>query len=1265
MILINKVSPFAVEAHQKDLIECILKNCGVGFISNIVVFYNNHNIVLPKNNKVNLVVKNGYSDYEIIEYCKKIYNDDIFIFANPFVIFNNTLIHVDKNLTTCIKSDDYFIFDKNCKIDSTKTDINKLFSSVVSNSKLFIEKRNNWIKELENNRGFSKPLISVKNQRNIQKYLTRREISTKIEEIKSIPKIDVIIVSVDYNDILPITLQTIPKEFNVTVVTSPDDVECQKLCKQYGIKYIVSERIYENGASFNKGKAINDGINSISHPDWILLLDADIYLQPDFLDVIVETELRQQELYICKRLIISDYSTLLRWKNGENVGTIERAKGYGYFHLFNIRKFGKKNIFPENHLDASFSDLEFRDLFSIKTEIDTFVVHLGHTNQNWTGRKTENFIDINFDINTYFDKIFCINLDKEKQKWQNVHKIFKENHIQVERFNAISGSLITNEEFEVLVKKYNPEKLKGENASFYGHIENKNSLACLLSHLEIIKKSKNKGYKKILIFEDDIFISKNFISRIEEAKRLNWKMIHLGASQFDWQGIQMTDGFYYSKNTLGTFAYALDHSIYDEVIELLETKRKSVDNLLSEIQQKNYGKCFTYFPNIVISDVEKSDIREPKNLINYAEQVKWDLNIFEKNQIEKVKIFSKSGGKKILFLINSNDVGGAEYVSYQHIKICSDLGYRPIVISSQKGMFFNKIKELDVDLYFSNLNSMDRDSIINVISEISRDCEILYNCNYFSITTFIKSIKEKQDFKYYTIAHSDIDWVIDSLFEYDQITDKYIVIHDKIRNELNKKGVLNTRIMTIPNFIDFDTLENKLKNFKNNGLKNMLGIKNTDFVIGMVTRISADKNILDAIRVFELIDKPDIKLLIVGDCSSNKESIDYKEKCLRYINSKKLQDRIIITGNIDNEDVYKYISCFDISINTSPSEGLPISLLECMACGIHCIFPSHGEIPEVLQNHGSVINIKQRKSLNRNDSENYIFSRYSDQELNLFVKEILRTKSKKIDNQKISDYIKFTRSLSSKIDLLDFLYGGHKSGLSFVIRARNEEKNVEQCLTQIVDIADEIIFVDHLSTDSTFEIAFELSKSYSNLKVYKYNNEIPRPGESYHTKIKEIGDSISNYYNFCLSKCTMNNVVKWDADFIPIRQNLIEMISKFRLRNREDKFSLWFTGKTMFVNGDKKYINEDSYYDEFRAYSLKNGVIWEDAIKCEYISPDYIKDSIEIRFEKPCFYEIKNVEVDEFWLRDTLIDKRDIDDFNIINNIKNGFVPKNLKNYEI
>lgn len=373
MILINKVTPFANETFQKDLIECVLHNVGISFISSIIVFHNNTNIIIPKHNKIKLVVKQNYSDREIIEYCKLISNDEIFIFSNPFVKFNNTLINLETPVKKPIKiGEDCFIFSRNEKLENES--IESAFPLLVSNNKILIERKNIWTKEFTN-------------IRKEQKFIVKENFKNS-----KVPKIDIVIVSVDYNDTLPITLGSIPSDFSVTVVTTYDDLECQKICSRLNAKCVISERLYEEDASFNKGKAINDGINSLENPEWILLLDADIYLKEDFINIIKSTNLSHQDLFICKRLIIENNEDFEKWKKGENVGKMERAKGYGFFHLFNA-KYRKRKKFPENYSDASFSDLEFRDSFNSKKELDTYVIHLGSTSQNWKGRKTESFVN--------------------------------------------------------------------------------------------------------------------------------------------------------------------------------------------------------------------------------------------------------------------------------------------------------------------------------------------------------------------------------------------------------------------------------------------------------------------------------------------------------------------------------------------------------------------------------------------------------------------------------------------------------------------------------------------------------------------------------------------------------------------------------------------------------------------------------------------------------------------------------------------------------
>jgi GR25 family glycosyltransferase involved in LPS biosynthesis len=453
-------------------------------------------------------------------------------------------------------------------------------------------------------------------------------------------KLDVVIVSVNYNDFLAVSLQHNVEIFdNITIVTSESDILCQKICEKFGVNCVVTNIMYEDNSEFNKGKAINYGIKSLNNPDFILLLDADIIVRGK-LDL---ENLNENILYTSPRYICKSYNQLNEViSNGKILDDnfqFEGDKGIGFFQLFNInhQSIDKDKVYPETSTDASWDDLIFRDKFPNREVISNKVIHLGDPYVNWKGRKSNRFLndeeitnilnktDKKFDINKYFDKIYCLNLDRRKDRWDKVSKEFSRLSINIERFSAIDGDNIPDSHLTFL-----NTKLDEKSASDSGDIENKYALGCLLSHLEIIKDAKLNGYKKILVFEDDVILSKDFIQEVRIIKKFDWKLFYLGASQFSWNEIEIRDGFYKCNKTLGTFAYAVDSSIYDELIKSFLEKDKSVDNVLSRIQSKYNKNCFTIYPNIVISNVENSDIREEKNISAYAESMRWNLDMFDR-----------------------------------------------------------------------------------------------------------------------------------------------------------------------------------------------------------------------------------------------------------------------------------------------------------------------------------------------------------------------------------------------------------------------------------------------------------------------------------------------------------------------------------------------------------------------------------------------------------------------------------------------------------
>ena len=230
-------------------------------------------------------------------------------------------------------------------------------------------------------------------------------------------------------------------------------------------------------------------------------------------------------------------------------------------------------------------------------------------------------------------------------------------------------------------------------------------------------------------------------------------------------------------------------------------------------------------------------------------------------------------------------------------------------------------------------------------------------------------------------------------------------------------------------------------------------------------------------------------------------------------------------------------------------------------------------------------------------------------------------------------------------------------GISLIIRAKNEELNIKYCIESVVDLVDEIIFVDNYSTDNTYNIVKEYQKKYNNIKLYQYNINVSKVGITHQNALKNNNkNTLATFYNWCLSKATKYNVFKWDADFICIRNNFIQLVDLYNLKTRNDKFAIWFSGKTLFENNNKYYLNNKSFYDEYRIFSYKNDFKWYDGNTCEYVEP-YLNNVLinkKYKYLYPLFYEIKRTSINEFEERSSLIDQRDINDYNILQCINNN-----------
>ncbi len=117
----------------------------------------------------------------------------------------------------------------------------------------------------------------------IDSYLTPERTRVAPDHKSILPRsVTGVVVCVGCADQLQATLNfNLTQLEHIVVVTTSDDADTKRVVAQEPrARLVVSDRCYDEDHAFNKGRLLNDGLKSIDNPDWILLTDADILLNP-------------------------------------------------------------------------------------------------------------------------------------------------------------------------------------------------------------------------------------------------------------------------------------------------------------------------------------------------------------------------------------------------------------------------------------------------------------------------------------------------------------------------------------------------------------------------------------------------------------------------------------------------------------------------------------------------------------------------------------------------------------------------------------------------------------------------------------------------------------------------------------------------------------------------------------------------------------------------------------------------------------------------
>lgn len=177
------------------------------------------------------------------------------------------------------------------------------------------------------------------------------------------------------------------------VVTSTADKETQQYCQQEGITCVVTNMMYQNSASFDKGAAINEGFKALRHREWVIHLDVDVALLASFREDLPDLT-NPDLMYGAKRIILErmadydDYRTGV--KQAEDFEYPD-GSGYGYFQMFHwassiISASAHGEWYPSSR-DVTESDWRFRNRWGANypgnrcdgnlRSLDKPVLHLG------------------------------------------------------------------------------------------------------------------------------------------------------------------------------------------------------------------------------------------------------------------------------------------------------------------------------------------------------------------------------------------------------------------------------------------------------------------------------------------------------------------------------------------------------------------------------------------------------------------------------------------------------------------------------------------------------------------------------------------------------------------------------------------------------------------------------------------------------------------------------------------------------------------------
>lgn len=240
------------------------------------------------------------------------------------------------------------------------------------------------------------------------------------------------------------------------------------------------------------------------------------------------------------------------------------------------------------------------------------------------------------------DKFYCINLDEEKKRWNNIKEHCKKAKIKLDRFSAINANKLN---LNSLLEK---QLISNTNIKLGG-------LANTLSHTLVWKEAQKKKFKYIIVLEDDCKIPADFWSKIALIDiDFYFDILFLGGCFVkgsiykDTHNIQSPLGKFQKAGEYGTyiipkivkenenanigfFAYILNCNVIGKLINQIFPYKTPIDICIRNMSNKSDLVIYYSYPHIVEHDFTfaSSRLSTDYNKKFYSDRIKNNYNKFD------------------------------------------------------------------------------------------------------------------------------------------------------------------------------------------------------------------------------------------------------------------------------------------------------------------------------------------------------------------------------------------------------------------------------------------------------------------------------------------------------------------------------------------------------------------------------------------------------------------------------------------------------------